>query len=81
MAARFIILTTEQANDVRGLYSLNSTLNIEAELHPVPLKDGNWALPEDILTDPLRPYNGKRAMLETMPVIELTQEDFIDTEI
>lgn len=60
-----IVLTAEQADAVRGL----STVAPHAALEPVPLADGRFMLPVEVLSDPA--HADKRDLLAPLPQAEL----------
>jgi hypothetical protein len=57
-----IILTAEQAEKVRGI----SPTNPNAALDPIPLKDGTFMLPKEVLTDPA--HADVKELLSTLPL-------------
>lgn len=63
-----IILTRDQANQVRGFTNGNA-------LAPSPLVDGTFALPGTVLDDPA--HQQHRAFLSGLPQRELTRSDFL----
>lgn len=64
-----IILTLEQKEVVEGVS------NRYAGLFPVPLKDGNYILPERVLSDPN--HSEKWAFLATLPTRVVNETELL----
>lgn len=69
-----IILTAEQASLVRG----PSAGNPRMELEPLPLLDGTFILPEDVLTDPA--HEAHHAFLSGLPTRDVSPPEWGGSE-
>ncbi|WP_029004784.1 hypothetical protein [Azorhizobium doebereinerae] len=74
MATTFLILTSAQANALRGPTAPG------AALEPVALADGaRWVLPMSVLDDPA--HGSRHAELVALPVDEVTSDLFPTAEV
>lgn len=66
--ARFVILTVEQCEEIRGDYVIYPQYDIKSRIQPFEMPDGNWAIPVEIIDDP--DFRSIREFLLNLPMID-----------